>query len=153
MAKVIALAALFAALLAVASATTYTTVVTTTMVDEENPRGRGESCMQEYEQQQKLNHCKSWMRSMGSRYLDASFLRTAVSNPMRGQGEHLQECCQQLQQISSPCMCEAMKMMWSEQKREQGSRREEMQEMRERVEKLPQMCGMETRERCRMNSA
>ncbi|KZV41172.1 seed storage albumin 4 [Dorcoceras hygrometricum] len=150
MAKLVVFAALLAALLAAASATTYRTVVTTTMVDEENPRGREESCMQEYQQQQKLNHCKSWMRSMRGRYFDASFLRSAVSNPMRGQGEHLQECCQQLEQISSPCMCEAMKMMWSEQK---GSMREEMQEMREMVEKLPQMCGMETRERCRMNAA
>ncbi|XP_073307217.1 2S seed storage protein 1-like [Primulina huaijiensis] len=152
MAKVIAFAALFAALLAVASATTYTTVVTTTMVDEENPR-RGESCMQEYEQQQKMSHCQMWMQKMGGRFLDASFLRSAVSNPMRGQGEHLQQCCQQLEQISSPCRCEAMKMMWREQQREQGSRRGEMQEMREMVENLPQMCGMQMREQCRLNAA
>ncbi|XP_073280562.1 2S seed storage albumin protein-like [Primulina huaijiensis] len=123
MTRVIAFAALFAALLAVASATTYTTVVTTTMVDKENPRGRGESCMQEYEQQQKMSHCQMWMQKAGGRYLDASFLRSTVSNPMRGQGEHLQQCCQQLEQISSPCRCEAMKMVWREQQREQGSRR------------------------------
>ncbi|XP_073314174.1 2S seed storage protein 1-like [Primulina huaijiensis] len=153
MAKVIGFAALFTALLAVASATTYTTVVTTTMVDEENPRGEGESCMQEYQQQQRLRHCQMWMQKMGGRYLDASFLRTAVSNPMRGQGEHLQECCQQLEQISSPCRCEAMKMMWREQKQEMGSKREEMQEMREMMENLPQMCGMQMREKCRMNAA
>ncbi|XP_075481362.1 2S seed storage albumin protein-like [Primulina tabacum] len=153
MTRVIAFAALFAALLAVASATTYTTVVTTTMVDEENPRGRGESCMQEYEQQQKMSHCQMWMQKAGGRYLDASFLRSTVSNPMRGQGEHLQQCCQQLEQISSPCRCEVMKMMWREQQMEQGSRREEMQEMREMVENLPQMCGMQMHEQCRLNAA
>ncbi|XP_073159093.1 2S seed storage protein 1-like [Henckelia pumila] len=151
MAKVIAFAALFAALLAVASATTYTTVVTTTVVDDVNPRGGEDSCMQEYEQQQKMRHCQMWMQEkMGGKYMDVSFLRTAVSNPMGGQGEHLQQCCQQMEQISAPCKCQVMKMMWKQQ-REEGSKGE-MREMREMLENLPQMCGMQMREECRLSS-
>lgn len=100
MAKLTAFAALFVALIAVASA--YTTVVTT-VVDEENPQ---QSCQMEVQRMQ-MSHCMQWMERGISPYETTAFLRSAVANAE----EHQQECCSEMRKVRPDCHCDMVRKM------------------------------------------
>ncbi|KAL8033621.1 hypothetical protein ABFX02_13G171400 [Erythranthe guttata] len=154
MAKLAISAAVFAALVLVASATTYTTtVVTTTVEAEENPRGQ--SCQTEI-QQKPMSHCMQWMESQmrGRRSYGGgeSFIRSAVANPRYQEEEHLEECCSEMKKVSSPCMCEAMSHMMRQMQQQYGTEEEMQQMMKDKMKSLPKMCGISSTTQCRFRA-
>ncbi|KAK6149334.1 hypothetical protein DH2020_016859 [Rehmannia glutinosa] len=140
MAKLTVFAAIFAALIALATASTYTTVVTTTVVDEENPQ----QCQREI-QQMRMTHCMQYMqtRSSGSQY-EPSFLRSAVANP-RYQEEHLQECCDELKSVSSDCRGDAVRHLIKEMKQRYRTEEEMQQMIKDKAHALPSKCNLKGR--------
>ncbi|KAL7087920.1 hypothetical protein ACP275_13G098000 [Erythranthe tilingii] len=146
MAKLGISATLFAALIAMAAAaaTTYTTmVITTTLVEEENPHSQ--SCQREIQQLPPMKSCMQWMQSMmgGGPY---------VSNPRYILDEdHLHECCSEMWGVSTPCRCEAMTQVMRQmmQQQQHGTDQEVMQQMMtQKMQSLPQMCGMKSTTQC-----
>ncbi|EYU27340.1 hypothetical protein ABFS82_13G168300 [Erythranthe guttata] len=156
MAKLGISAALFAALIAMAAAaatTTYTTmVIATTLVEEENPHRQ--SCQREIQQMPPMKSCMQWMQSMmgGGPY---------VSNPRYILDEdHLHECCNEMWGVSTPCRCEAMKQVMRQMMQQQQHGTEEVmqqqhgteevmqQMMKQKMQSLPQMCGMKSTTQC-----
>ncbi|KAI3456979.1 hypothetical protein Pfo_013642 [Paulownia fortunei] len=147
MAKLTVFAALFAALIALASATTYTTVVTTTVADEENPE---QSCQREV-QQMRMRHCMQWMQTQMGRQFEPSFLRSAVANP-RYEEEHLEECCNELRSVSSPCRCDAIRHMVTKMQQQYGTEEEMQQMLKQKAQSLPRMCKMTSPRECRFRA-
>ncbi|KAE8125624.1 hypothetical protein FH972_020407 [Carpinus fangiana] len=135
MARLATLAALFAALLLVAHAAAFRTTITTVNIDEdaENQQGRrGESCREQVQRQQNLNHCQRFMRqqSQSGRYEDG--------NQMQQEG--FQQCCQQLRQMDERCRCEGLRQAVMQQLGQ--LRGEEMQEIVESARDLPNQCRL-----------
>ncbi|KAL7087849.1 hypothetical protein ACP275_13G093500 [Erythranthe tilingii] len=154
MAKLAISAALFAALVFVASATTYTTTVVTTTVEEaENPREQ--SCQTEI-QKMPMSHCMQWMQSqMGGKSSYGggdAFIRSAVANPRYQEEEHLEECCSEMKKVSSPCRCEAMSHMMRQMQQQYGTEEEMQQMMKKKMQSLPKMCGMSSSTQCRFRA-
>ncbi|XP_057793312.1 2S seed storage protein 1-like [Salvia miltiorrhiza] len=90
-------AALILVLVAVGSASAY------------SYRPRGEQCEREVEEQMPMRRCMMWAESKMRRGEDA-FLRSG----RRYGEEHLEECCEELRQVSSECRCQAVKEMMME---------------------------------------
>ncbi|KAK9269287.1 hypothetical protein L1049_001057 [Liquidambar formosana] len=137
MAKLTILVAIFTILSLVVDASIYRTTVT---IDEGNPRGQPSQGCRQQMQRQDLSHCERFLQQ-GRRGNELTF-RRVVHNE-----EHLQQCCNQLRQMDDEeCQCEAIKMMVDQQ---QGrmQREEEMQEMMQRAQSLPNKCGMRS-QRC-----
>ncbi|KAL6976272.1 hypothetical protein U1Q18_025059 [Sarracenia purpurea var. burkii] len=152
-------AALVVILLALteAAAASLRTTITTTVVEEDNPRGSQDRCRQQMQRQQELRHCQGRTEGCGGgpppeMYLSegrrSEIVMTTGQNPQRQ--EHLQQCCQQLENMDEQCRCEAIKMMVRRQQQEEGER-EEMREMMQEAEKLPSMCNLSPR-RCQIRA-
>jgi hypothetical protein len=125
MARLATLAALFAALLLVAHAAAFRTTITTVNIDEEG-RG-GESCREQVQRQQNLNHCQRFMRQ-----------QSHSGNQMQQQG--FQQCCQQLRQMDERCRCEGLRQAVMQQLGQ--LRGEEMQDIVESARDLPNQCRL-----------
>ncbi|KAL3647484.1 hypothetical protein CASFOL_008452 [Castilleja foliolosa] len=135
MAKLTAFVAFFATLIALSTATTYTTTTVVTEVTEINPQ----SCQMEI-QRMPMTHCKKYLATL-SRPYEPSFLRSEVANPARYMEEHLEECCDEMKSVSSPCRGDAVRSMIKEMKEMWG--KEEMQEMMmKKARTIPQKCEL-----------
>nr|ABB60053.1 2S albumin precursor isoform 3 [Sesamum indicum] len=142
----IALAVLFLMAAASASASAHKTVVTTTAAEEEENQ---QWC--EWESQQcRMGHCMQWMRSVRVPY-EESFVRSAVADQGRFEEEHLRQCCNELRAVKSQCRCEALRCMMRRMMQEYG-REQEMQQMMQKAEYLPRMCGMSYPTQCRLRA-
>ncbi|KAL2523670.1 2S seed storage protein 5 [Abeliophyllum distichum] len=138
MAKLIFLAACFVALLALSSAFGYRTTITTTVVEEEK-----DDCRQQFQQQQQLYHCKMYL-SQGSQSEQISL--RSIRNP-RQQEEHLDDCCQQLRNMSERCRCQAIKQVVQQQEQQGGKyQTREMEEILQKAENLPSKCDVEPKQ-------
>ncbi|KAK7839605.1 2s albumin [Quercus suber] len=116
MAKLSAVAALLAALLLIGNATAYR-------------RESGESCSEQLQQQQFLNHCQMHLRQQ----CQSAILLTKASN---------------LKQMDRGCRCDGLNMMMRELMREEQGQ-QQIQEMMQMAQNLPNQCNMKPR-RCEM---
>ncbi|KAL0353595.1 UNVERIFIED_CONTAM: 2S seed storage protein 1 [Sesamum angustifolium] len=140
----VVLAVLF--LMAAACASAHKTVVTTTVAEEEENQG---GCQWESQQCQ-MRHCMQYMRSMRGPY-EESFVRSAVANQGRFEEQQLQQCCDELRGVKSQCRCEALRCMMRRMMQEYGME-QEMQQMMQKAQYLPRMCGMSYPTQCRMRA-
>ncbi|KAK4439837.1 2S seed storage protein 1 [Sesamum alatum] len=141
----VVLAVLFAAaLMAATSTSAYKTVVTTTVAEEMEENQGG--CQWERQQCQ-MRHCMQLLRSMTGPYED-SFVRSEVAN--QGQFGQLRECCNELRNVQSQCRCEALRCMMRQMQQQYGME-QEMQQMMQKAEYLPRMCGLTYPTQCRMH--
>ncbi|KAL0399271.1 UNVERIFIED_CONTAM: 2S seed storage protein 1 [Sesamum radiatum] len=91
-----------------------------------------------------MRHCMQWMRSMRGPYEESW---SAVANQGRFEEEHLQECCNELREVRpSMCVCAAIRCMMKRMQQEHGME----QEMQQKAQYLPRMCGMTYPTECRM---
>ncbi|KAK9057046.1 hypothetical protein SSX86_024412 [Deinandra increscens subsp. villosa] len=141
MAKLIALALAFAAL--VAFATAHTTIMTTT-IEDENPVSRQRQCSQRL-QGQRFNQCRMHLQQGQGPYEEEN-------RQIRGQ--ELEQCCEELQNVEEQCQCEAVKHVFREVQQQHqigpfGS--QQTQRLRQRAEMLPNQCNLQSRQ-CRIGS-
>ncbi|KAJ0102517.1 hypothetical protein Patl1_04296 [Pistacia atlantica] len=102
-AKLIVLLFAFAFLLLVANASIYRTTVD---VEEENS-SRGQSCQQQFEQQQRFRHFPMCMQqeikgSQGGRWL---------STDVNQRQQCFRQCCQELKEVDRRCRCQNLEQM------------------------------------------
>ncbi|KAK9057032.1 hypothetical protein SSX86_024398 [Deinandra increscens subsp. villosa] len=146
MAKLIALALAFAAL--VAFATAHTTIMTTT-IEDENPVSRQRQCSQRL-QGQRFNQCRMHLQQGQGPYEEEN-------RQIRGQ--ELEQCCEELQNVEEQCQCEAVKHVFREVQQQQQGRQhqtgpfgsQQTQRLRQRAEMLPNQCNLQSRQ-CRIGS-
>ncbi|CAH1450244.1 unnamed protein product [Lactuca virosa] len=141
MAKLIALALAFTALVAFASA--HSTIITTT-IEEESTFSK-EQCSQQL-QGQRFNQCQRYLAQGQSRYEE--------DNRSQQQGG-LQLCCQELQYVDEQCQCEAVKEAFREaqkmQQQQQGQQggsfgSKQIRQMMQKAQNLPNQCKLQTRQ-------
>ncbi|KAK1440019.1 hypothetical protein QVD17_05844 [Tagetes erecta] len=137
MAKLIALALAFAAL--VAFATAHTTIVTTT-IEDQNPISSQRQCSQRL-QGKRFNQCRMFLQSP---YQDNT------------QSQLTQQCCQELKNVDEQCQCEAVKQVLRDVQRQQqhqmgpfGS--QQTQQLKQKAQMLPNQCQLQTRQ-CQIGS-
>ncbi|KAI3675562.1 hypothetical protein L1987_85152 [Smallanthus sonchifolius] len=135
MAKLIALALAFAAL--VAFATAHTTIVTTT-IEDENPVSRQRQCSQQL-QGQRFNQCRMYLQQGQSPFED---------NRQRGQQQQgIQQCCQELQNVEEQCQCEAAKQVFRDVQQQQGQfGSQQTQQLKQRAQMIPNQCNLQSRQ-------
>ncbi|KAK9057031.1 hypothetical protein SSX86_024397 [Deinandra increscens subsp. villosa] len=146
MAKLIALALAFAAL--VAFATAHTTIMTTT-IEDENPVSRQRQCSQRL-QGQRFNQCRMHLQQGQGPYEEEN-------RQIRGQ--ELEQCCEELQNVEEQCQCEAVKHVFREVQQQQQGRQhqtgpfgsQQTQRLRQRAEMLPNQCNLQSRQ-CRIGT-
>ncbi|KAK9049876.1 hypothetical protein SSX86_031155 [Deinandra increscens subsp. villosa] len=140
MAKLALLALTLTAIVALASVVSAyrTTIITTTTIDE-NRRGgsQGGQCRMQIPMEQ-LSHCQMHLA-------EGIMSRSDEMNPRRrGQQEHLQQCCSQLNRVSGQCQCEAIQQVF-DQARQQGDVME-MRQMLSKAQRLPTDCRLEVQD-------
>lgn len=133
MAKLALLLATFTLLFLIASASIYRTTVE---VDEENPRGQ--SCQEQFQQQQQLRHCQMFLRQQSQ------------GGAWDNQQQHLRECCRQLQQLETRCRCPGLEQ--AVRRQQQQGPFGEQQEMFETASEIPRMCQMQPLRGCDFRS-
>ncbi|KAI3675539.1 hypothetical protein L1987_85129 [Smallanthus sonchifolius] len=140
MAKLIALALAFAAL--VAFATAHTTIVTTT-IEDDNPVSRQRQCSQRL-QGQRFNQCRMYLQQGQGPFED---------NRQRGQQQQvMQQCCQELQNVEDQCQCEAVKKVFRDVQQQQGQfGSQQTQQLKQRAQMLPNQCNLQSRQ-CQIES-
>ncbi|OMP04492.1 hypothetical protein COLO4_09579 [Corchorus olitorius] len=109
-----------------------------TLNTEENPRGWGtQSCSQQIQRQNFLKHCQNYMEQQ----CRSSSRGRGCDNPT----QHLNYCCQQLEELDRQCRCPGLKQ--AVQKQLQGGRfgQQEQREMYEVAEKILSKCEIEPR--------
>ncbi|XP_051151770.1 2S seed storage protein 1-like [Andrographis paniculata] len=147
--KFVVLAALLAALVACSSA--YTTVVTTTTVEEAdmNPQQSCEKEMQRFQ----TRKCMRYLQSSRME-TETPFLRSAVADPGQ-QEQELEECCNELRSVSSPCRCRMIKETLKEMQKQphmEEEGKEEAWQMKQKAESLPRRCGFRSPTHCRIST-
>ncbi|XP_071725822.1 2S seed storage protein-like [Rutidosis leptorrhynchoides] len=146
MAKLLALALAFTAL--VAFATAHTTIVTTTFEDE-NPISSRQQCARQLQGQQ-LNVCQQ--------YLQQSIQSPFEENYQQVHGQRLQQqCCNQLQNIDEQCQCEAVKQVFQDVQHMQGQQggrfgAQQVGQLRQKAQQLPNQCNLQTRRQCQLGN-
>ncbi|KAK1440018.1 hypothetical protein QVD17_05843 [Tagetes erecta] len=133
MAKLLALALAFAAL--VAFATAHTTIITTTIQDE-NPISSQRQCSQRLQGKQ-FNQCRM-------------FLQQTDNRQSRQQQQLIQQCCQELQNVDEQCQCEAVKQVLQDVQRQQQGQFSS-QQLKQKAQMLPNQCQLQTRQ-CQIGS-
>ncbi|KAK9056973.1 hypothetical protein SSX86_024338 [Deinandra increscens subsp. villosa] len=147
MAKLIALALAFTAL--VAFATAHTTIVTTT-IEDENPVSRQRQCSQRL-QGQRFNQCRM--------YLHQGQGQGPYDENRQIRGQEIEQCCEELQNVDEQCQCEAVKQVFREAQQQQQGRQQQTgpygsqqtQRLRQRAEMLPNQCNLQSRQ-CRIGT-
>jgi|UniRef100_A0A2N9ESB0 hypothetical protein len=125
MAKFTALAAILVALLFIAHTTAYRTIVTTT--DKQS-----RSCREQLQQQQYLNECERFLRQQCQ---SQSGRRDSTSEQ-----QQLEQCCDQLRDMSRRCRCDGLSELVSEQLGHlQGEERREILQI---ARNLPNECNL-----------
>ncbi|KAI3675548.1 hypothetical protein L1987_85170 [Smallanthus sonchifolius] len=135
MAKLVALALAFAAL--VVFATAHTTIVTTT-IEDENPVSRQRQCSQRL-QGQRFNQCRMYLQQGQSPFED---------NRQWGQQQQgIQQCCQELRNVEDQCQCEAVKKVFRDVQQQQGHfGSQQTQQLKQRAQMLPNQCNLQSRQ-------
>ncbi|KAK0589009.1 hypothetical protein LWI29_008457 [Acer saccharum] len=133
MAKLAALATIFAVLLLVANNYAFRTTITTVEIDESSRGGEGswKECQQKI-QKCDLSECVQYI--------------TQSRNP-ESRSESLQQCCSQMNKLDDKCHCKALKMMVQEGQQQAGQTGTHQQsQMVDRAQtvvtycRLPQRC-------------
>nr|QRM12803.1 2S albumin [Anacardium occidentale] len=145
MAKLIVLLSAFAVLLLVANASVYRTTVE---VEEENS-SRGQSCQQQFEEQQRFRHCQMYMQQEIKGSQGGRWLRTGVNQRQ----ECFRQCCQELQEVDTRCRCQNLEQMVRYQQQQGQFRGEEVEELYETASELPRMCNMPPMQGCQFRSS
>ncbi|KAJ0111196.1 hypothetical protein Patl1_02137 [Pistacia atlantica] len=114
MAKLVVLLSAFALLLLLANASTYRATVE---VGENS--SRGQSCQEQFEQQQRFRHCQRY-----------------VQQEIQGEKE--------LQELDRWCRCQNLEQILTHQQQQGQFRGEEVQELYETASELPSMCNIST---------
>ncbi|KAL7102024.1 hypothetical protein ACP275_08G093600 [Erythranthe tilingii] len=118
-------------LAAAATATrTTTTVEIVNVVAEESSQAQ-QGCGQEIERQ-RLSSCRE--------YLTDSSRFVPENEGGRGWLEEFPRCCEELQQISQHCRCQAVKQVAQEQRQEGRLQGREIREMLKTAQSLPTLC-------------
>ncbi|KAK3199509.1 hypothetical protein Dsin_022924 [Dipteronia sinensis] len=125
MAKLTLLLATFALFLLAANATVYRTSVV--INDEESRSGHQQRC----QQQQELSHCKMFLSQRIQGY-----------GPNPGQQQHIQQCCQQLEQLDTECRCPGLERVTRSQVRQGQLGEQEKRQIIQTAQSIPSMCGM-----------
>nr|AFQ93651.1 preproalbumin PawS1 [Helianthus schweinitzii] len=86
---------------------------------------------------QQLNHCQMHLTSFDYK------LRMAVENPKQ---QHLNLCCNQLQEVEKQCQCEAIKQVVEQAQKQlqqgQGGQ-QQVQQMVKKAQMLPNQCNLQ----------
>ncbi|PIN07423.1 hypothetical protein CDL12_20010 [Handroanthus impetiginosus] len=82
---------------------------------------------------------------------EGSFVRSAVANPTYKE-EPLEECCNSLRSVSSPCRCEAIRHMMRRIQEEHGMEEEMQQMLKQKAQSLPRMCNWSSPTKCRFRA-
>ncbi|KAJ9153723.1 hypothetical protein P3X46_027136 [Hevea brasiliensis] len=151
MAKLTVLIATFIALLFVVDASIYRT---TMIIDEgsddtENPSRRG--CSQQIQQQQNLRQCQEYIRQRvhGSRGRGRP---AAAYDEVENQRDQFRRCCNQLQQMDSPCRCEGLRQAIHSQQSQGQIQGQDVRQAFQVAQYLPSECGVSPR-RCQIQSS
>ena len=139
MAKFTPLAAVLIALMFIAHAVAYRTITTTVDIDEDIDNRQSGSCRQELQQQQYLNECEQYLRQQCQQ--SQSDRESTDSR----QQQQMEQCCDQLRDMSRRCRCDGLKEMVREQLGHlQGDERRQVMQM---ARNLPNECNLRPR-RC-----
>ncbi|KAL5722891.1 hypothetical protein ACHQM5_006351 [Ranunculus cassubicifolius] len=132
MARLAIVGALLMVLLAIAQASTYRTIITTE-IDEPIQLTVSQRCRQQI-QGMRMNSCM--------RYLQPYMLFPQM-------GEQVQQCCNELNNVSDECKCEAIEqtvenvMSYQGQGQRGQQQQQQMREVMQKAQQLPQMCGFQ----------
>ncbi|KAL7141978.1 hypothetical protein ABFS83_08G091000 [Erythranthe nasuta] len=119
---------LLAAAAATATRTTTTVeIVNVVAAEESSPQG----CRQEIERQ-RLSSCREYLTD-SSRFLPGN-------EGGRGWREEFPRCCEELQQITQQCRCQAVKQVAQEQRQAGRLQGREIGEMLQTAQSLPSLC-------------
>ena len=125
MAKFAPLAAILVALLFIAHTTAYRTIVTSS-------ERQSRSCREQLQQQQYLNECERFLRQQSQ---SQSRRRDTTSEQ-----QQLEQCCDQLSDMSRRCRCDGLSELVSEQLGHlQGEERREILQI---ARNLPNECNL-----------
>ncbi|KAL5722890.1 hypothetical protein ACHQM5_006350 [Ranunculus cassubicifolius] len=135
MARLATVGALLMFLLAIAHASVYRTIVTT-VVDEPNPFP-SERCRQQI-QGMRMDSCM--------RYLQPTMLLPQMGGHVQ---PYAQQCCNELENVSQECKCEAIQQIVESVRGFQGQQQrgqqqqQMMREVMQKAQQLPQVCGFQ----------
>ncbi|KAK2639528.1 hypothetical protein Ddye_027323 [Dipteronia dyeriana] len=127
MAKFTLLLATFALFFLVANATIYRTTVV--INDEESRSGQQQRCQRQFQEQQQLQQCRSFLSQRIQGY-----------NPR--QQQDIQQCCQQLEQLDRECRCPGLEQVTMSQVRQGQLGDHQKRQIIETAQRIPSMCGM-----------
>ncbi|KAK2639534.1 hypothetical protein Ddye_027329 [Dipteronia dyeriana] len=131
MAKLTLLLATFALFLLAANATIYRTSVV--IDDKENRSGHQQRCQQQFQQQQELSHCKMFLSQRIQGY---------GPNPgQQQQQQHIQQCCQQLEQLDTECRCPGLERLTRSQMRRGRLGDHQKRQIIQIAQSIPSMCS------------
>ncbi|KAF5728377.1 2S sulfur-rich seed storage protein 2-like [Tripterygium wilfordii] len=141
MAKLIVFLATLAVLLLLTEASIYRTTIE---IDEENPRRQTGQCQEQIHRQHSLSHCQDFMRQQ---------MRGRRDDDSQGRREHLEQCCDQLEQLDTQCRCQGLQRAVKEQQQGQrrGQQSQEGRRMLDVARDIPSMCNLQPRE-CQFSS-
>ncbi|XP_076885080.1 2S seed storage protein-like [Bidens hawaiensis] len=145
MAKIIALALAFTAL--VAFATAHTTIVTTTI--EENPVFQKEKPCRQPLEGKRFDQCRMFLQQPQFSFQEQF--------PQMGEPqEFLEECCKEIKRFDEPCQCKAVKQAFREAQKEMQEQQgqlfdpffghQQTQQLREKAQALPNLCNLKSRQ-------
>ncbi|KAI9186297.1 hypothetical protein LWI28_016013 [Acer negundo] len=98
--------------------------------DEENRSGHQQQCQQQFQEQQELHQCKSFL----SRRIQGG------ANP--GQQQGIRQCCHQLERLDTECRCPGLKQVTRSQVSQSQLGDQQKRQIIEIAESIPSMCNM-----------
>ncbi|KAI3524363.1 hypothetical protein L1887_03017 [Cichorium endivia] len=126
--------------------------ITTTITEDasENRRGSMQQC--EHVRGRRFNQCQSYIRQQSGSY---GTLLMSISRQGR-QGQGLEQCCNELQNVEQECQCEAMQEVYRQAQQQQGSQQRgrrggQTQDVQQIVENLRDECRLQVQQ-CRIPS-
>ncbi|KAK1583633.1 hypothetical protein Q3G72_025688 [Acer saccharum] len=99
-------------------------------ISEENRSGHQQQCQQQFQEQQELHQCKSFL----SRRIQGG------ANP--GQQQGIRQCCHQLERLDTECRCPGLKQMTRSQVSQSQLGDQQKRQIIEIAESIPSMCNM-----------
>ncbi|KAJ0046044.1 hypothetical protein Pint_04239 [Pistacia integerrima] len=138
MAKLVVLLSAFALLLLVANASTYRATV-----EVEEDSSRGQSCQQQFEQQERFRHCQRCVQQE---------IQGSQGGRWNQRQKCFKQCCQELQEVDRRCRCQNLEQMVRHQQQQGQFRGEDVQELYETASELPSMCNISPSQGCQFRS-
>ncbi|KAL1200986.1 2S seed storage protein 3 [Cardamine amara subsp. amara] len=132
----------------VTNASIYRTVVEFDEDDETNPMGPRPKCQKEFQQSQHLRACQRWIKRQmrQGRPSDDEFdLEDDMENPQRGpqrQHEILKQCCNELRQEETECVCPTLKRAARAVRSQEQPRPFQARKIFRTAKNLPQVCNI-----------